>query len=322
MASHFENHSYTGFEPLQAFDVVYGGHFEHRLLSPGRAAMTHLRLSLIDIRIETGRYDFPVIAKGTMPKGMVCIGFVAEGIHVTRYNTRQCRDDEIQVYGPGADLMYHATGGSRWINFMAPIDHLQSLGCERAGYPVALPEDGIASIPISPARRCALQELVDDGLALASALHPRTIDDVLAREISRAISSAYVDALLDAEARGKTGKESSNEGCRRVVAACEREMLAIQSSAFDLREVSRRTGHSLRSMERAFRAGVGMTPGRWFRNIRLNGALRDLLAAAPGCTITDTAARWGFKHLSRFAQSYQYAFGEPPSVTLRRARGG
>ena len=94
--SHFEQHSYSGFEVSQVFDVVYGGHFEHRLLSAKRSTMLHRRLILGDFRIETGFYDFPVIAQGAMPDGSICIGFVAEGAEVTRYNTETIGPDEIQ----------------------------------------------------------------------------------------------------------------------------------------------------------------------------------------------------------------------------------
>lgn len=55
--SSFLRHTYSGFEPSQAFDIVYGGSFEHRLLSSKRANMTHQRLTLDEIRLETGCYD-------------------------------------------------------------------------------------------------------------------------------------------------------------------------------------------------------------------------------------------------------------------------
>jgi len=87
----------------------------------------------------------------------------------------------------------------------------------------------------------------------------------------------------------------------------------------NLSELAQQSGYSLRSLELIFRRSVGMTPGRWFTNIRLNGALRDLIAPTPGCSVTDVATRWGFRHLSRFAEQYRNAFGELPSQTLARA---
>ena len=45
----------------------------------------------------------------------------------------------------------------------------------------------------------------------------------------------------------------------------------------------------------------------------------ELLAARPGTTVTDTATRWGFFHLGRFAEEYAALFYELPSQTLRAA---
>ena len=74
-----------------------------------------------------------------------------------------------------------------------------------------------------------------------------------------------------------------------------------------------------KNFELIFRNGVGMTPGRWFMNIRLNGALRELISPTADTSVTEVATRWGFRHLSRFAEQYRRAFGELPSQTLARA---
>ena len=97
-------HTYSGFEPMQAFDIVYGGHFEHRLLGAGNATMEHQRLVLGSVRIEAGSYDFPVIAQGSMPRDGVCIGFVLDGAETTRYNTTGIADDDVQFYPDGVEL--------------------------------------------------------------------------------------------------------------------------------------------------------------------------------------------------------------------------
>ena len=87
----------------------------------------------------------------------------------------------------------------------------------------------------------------------------------------------------------------------------------------DLCEIARRSGYSLRSLELMFHRAVGMAPSRWFTNVRLNGALRELIAPTQGCRVGEVARRWGFQHLPRFAEQYRQAFGELPSVTLRCA---
>lgn len=87
-----------------------------------------------------------------------------------------------------------------------------------------------------------------------------------------------------------------------------------------LTELADFTGYSLRAMELIFKKTVGMTPTRWFINIRLNGALRDLMQGTESTSVSEVANRWGFQHLARFSEQYRKAFGELPSKTLARAR--
>lgn len=315
----FEHHTYSGFEPSQAFDVVYGGHFEHRLLSSRRATMEHRRLVLGDVRLDGGCYDFPVIAQGAMPLDSVCIGMVADGLDVTRYNTEYIDEEEIQVYAPGVELQYHAQGPSRWITFTAPQGALQQAALDRTGQPLTLPRRGIAAFRLGVGRRNYLRQLADDAFDLAGALQPAGIGEELGREMAAALVRAYVDALCVAEMTHSTVMAATARRHYHLILACERLVLEAGVLDLDLSDVARRSGYSLRSLELIFRRGVGMTPGRWFTNARLNGALRDLVAPTKGCTVTEVATRWGFKHLSRFAAQYERAFGELPSRTLNRS---
>ena len=76
-------------------------------------------------------------------------------------------------------------------------------------------------------------------------------------------------------------------------------------------------GVSQRTLEYAFREGLGITPLQYMRRCRLNGALRDLRAATPGSqTVTGVAMKWGFRDLGRFAGTYRRLFGVYPSETL------
>ncbi|MCC6848434.1 MAG: helix-turn-helix domain-containing protein [Deltaproteobacteria bacterium] len=80
---------------------------------------------------------------------------------------------------------------------------------------------------------------------------------------------------------------------------------------------------SERTLEYGFREDLGVTPVRFLKLVRLNGARRDLLRAAgcssePPTTVTEIALRWGFFEFGRFAGEYRRFFGERPSETLRR----
>ncbi|NSC24658.1 AraC family transcriptional regulator [Streptomyces albus subsp. chlorinus] len=76
---------------------------------------------------------------------------------------------------------------------------------------------------------------------------------------------------------------------------------------------------SPRALQEAFRRYVGCTPLAYLRQVRLERAHRDLLAAdADGpVTVAEIAFRWGFSNLGRFAHWYRQRYGHAPSVTLR-----
>ena len=76
-----------------------------------------------------------------------------------------------------------------------------------------------------------------------------------------------------------------------------------------------------RSLQRAFRRVLGRSPLRYLKDCRLDAARRDLVSADPAAlSVTEVAYRYGFAHLSRFAETYRAEFGERPSETLRRAQ--
>ncbi|MGP3991731.1 AraC family transcriptional regulator [Streptomyces sp. 3N207] len=76
---------------------------------------------------------------------------------------------------------------------------------------------------------------------------------------------------------------------------------------------------SPRALQEAFQRYVGRTPLAYLREVRLDRAHRDLVAAdADGpVTVAEIAFRWGFSNLGRFANWYRRRYGHAPSVTLR-----
>ncbi|WP_400996436.1 helix-turn-helix transcriptional regulator [Agromyces sp. GXQ0307] len=73
---------------------------------------------------------------------------------------------------------------------------------------------------------------------------------------------------------------------------------------------------SARGLHAAFASELGQSPSEHLRGIRLAGVRDELRFAPPEQGIAAVARRWGFVHLSRFAESYARAFGELPSETL------
>lgn len=89
-----------------------------------------------------------------------------------------------------------------------------------------------------------------------------------------------------------------------------------------IEELAEAGGLNKRSLQRAFQVRFEMSPMEFVRRRRLEEAHAMLASAASGMTVTAVALRVGFGHMGRFARDYHAQFGEKPSETLGRARGG
>lgn len=82
-------------------------------------------------------------------------------------------------------------------------------------------------------------------------------------------------------------------------------------------ELCRVLNVSERALQYGFLEYANLTPTAYLRHIRLNWARAALRKTDPHeTTVTDTALRYGFLHLGRFARDYKAFFGVFPSETL------
>jgi AraC-like DNA-binding protein len=84
--------------------------------------------------------------------------------------------------------------------------------------------------------------------------------------------------------------------------------------------IARAAGLGVRALQAGFHDELGQSPTQVLRETRLLHA-RRALRAHDGRTIAQVALACGFPHLGRFAGAYRARFGEPPSHTLRGAKG-
>ncbi|XOT96215.1 helix-turn-helix domain-containing protein, partial [Alcaligenes pakistanensis] len=88
-------------------------------------------------------------------------------------------------------------------------------------------------------------------------------------------------------------------------------------------ELSTIAGVSSRTLQQAFKDHYGVSPMQYLRQVRLDRLRHELIHSnEPHLTLADLAMRWGFAHQGRFSAEYRGRFGETPSETLQRVRGG
>jgi len=105
------------------------------------------------------------------------------------------------------------------------------------------------------------------------------------------------------------------------VRAVEEFILENADQPLSLGDLAIVGGTSARSLQYAFRRHRGCTPLDFLRRVRFDRVQSELAHPKQATTVTDTATRWGFLHLGRFAKEYRARFGESPSATVRRSLG-
>ncbi len=104
-----------------------------------------------------------------------------------------------------------------------------------------------------------------------------------------------------------------------IVEKLHRQTIVDAANVPSIFEVCQRLQVSRRTVQNSFQTVAETTPLNYLRCVRLNGVRRELLSTtAQQASIGDIASRWGFFHLSHFAEDYQALFGELPSQTARR----
>ena len=89
--------------------------------------------------------------------------------------------------------------------------------------------------------------------------------------------------------------------------------------ASDAAGLAAATGVSRRTLENAFRDGLGVSPAAYLKARRLCELGRELYrSTGPSTRVSDLADARGFYHLGQMAADYRAMFGELPSETLRR----
>lgn len=128
--------------------------------------------------------------------------------------------------------------------------------------------------------------------------------------------------LIEAINQEFQSQETQRKSARRQHAAqqVDRLILSRPEDPYSIRELSRLTQVSERTLEYAFSELYGIKPKAYVNRIRLN-QVRKLIRQG-GCKgITDAANAWGFWHMGQFARDYRKLFGELPSDTLNGCSG-
>lgn len=128
-----------------------------------------------------------------------------------------------------------------------------------------------------------------------------------------------ISGLLSVQPNTAQDVPTPERPCPPAVRAAIDLIEAQPERPWRIAELAEHAGVSPRTLQEAFQRELGISPLERLRRTRMARARHDLLVADPArSSVTDVAARWGFFHLGRFAQSYKAMYQELPSETLAR----
>jgi AraC-like DNA-binding protein len=310
---------------------------EHDLDGAEAAVGQDFFTTSMDLVDRTASYDFRFdgVVLGALAVG---VAHVSSGLEIGMADLEDCyyvnysasgsmqarhRRRTVEV-SPGSGAVYHPVGpvtmttSDEYGSFAVRIDRraVNEALEEQLGHPV--PPDPVLDPRIdlrgTPGRRWdrLVRLLCDEARAPSSVLsHP-----MIAAPLHDAVVTGFVHATEHRwrDALGRPSRSWSRTPVRRAVEAIRSDPAQPLTPA----TLARLAGASTRTLHDGFRRHLDTTPMAYLRLVRLERAHAELRAADPrGTTVAAVAHRWGFNHVSRFAQAYSRTYGRPPGATLR-----
>jgi transcriptional regulator GlxA family with amidase domain len=139
--------------------------------------------------------------------------------------------------------------------------------------------------------------------------------NLIQRRHGRRLVTEVADRILQHELRGSADTQRTKASQRLRIR--DKRLLAVVSAMethleepLSLGELARISGLSLRHLQRRFVDQLGLSPGTFYRELRLQQARRLLMRGAK--SVLDAALATGFSSGSHFTRRYRTQFGHTP----------
>jgi AraC-like DNA-binding protein len=152
-------------------------------------------------------------------------------------------------------------------------------------------------------------ELCHQGISLKNSLFTRELEETL-----------IVSYMLSIDENINGLYPNKNHAAAPItIKKAEEFILAHLTEPLSLADLSTYSGLPIRTLSRNFKKFIGTTPMQFLRERRLEAAHSELLRGTVEThSVTNTALRYGFGHVGKFAATYLAVFHELPSETLKR----
>jgi AraC-like DNA-binding protein len=227
---------------------------------------------------------------------------------------------DIAMYQPEGKILCKMTAGSRLLVFRFDRSTVDAVLADVIGQELTSPIDFAPAPSASQISRTwtdvtttFARELFRSHSLLA---HPM---------VSLPFTDSLVRGLLIAIPHEHRGSLSEATRCGPSPMAIRAAVDIIEDQAdlpLTVATLARRCNISVRTLHYGFRRYMDTTPAAYLRDIRLQRAHQELVAADPTVeSVSSISYRWGFTNVGRFAAAHTMRYGESPKVTLRRRPG-
>ena len=302
-------------EPDEYADAIRATKAEVTVTGRGEFTAKIVRIDLHRLWMQRLSDNLPRVGHSAAMRGRAIISFRTQPGPSLLMGATEMQPVNIVRASEGSTNFQRSSGSARWGSMSLPVEEMGLLEETIAGCELAPPKQTLTVTPTSPAM-AKLQRLH----AAAGQLAENTPEIIEHPEAARGLEQALIEAMVGCLAPREPTENSFAQRqhaivmrrFRRVVEESPEEPLYIPDICKAIR-ISERT------LRTCCQEHLGMAPKRYLVLRRMHLARRTLRQSAPDATsVTDTATRYGFWQLGRFAAEYQSLFGEAPSATLRR----
>jgi AraC-like DNA-binding protein len=259
----------------------------------------------------------PRVAYVSLQQPSLFITFLMQSKPAMLLNGAPLRPGEIALHASGERLHQRTTGAARWgLLAIAPRFAL-IYGTAVAGANFCLPPAG--HVICRPSTDVAQFFRLIARVAHVAETHPSRIGHPeVARSLEQELIYALMTCLFEGEIRDESAATRRNAD---TLAQFEHQVALHLDRRLPISELCALIGTSERKLFIICAEFLGMSPSQYLLRRRLNHVRRVIHSVNRTTARVGAIARsQGFTELGRFAMAYRQAFGEAPSMTLRRIR--
>jgi len=313
MKHFFLKTSFDDFDQLS--HAVHAWDLDFRQLDMGECKAELLQFANGNILLGNARFNRRIDQRGSAPPENWTFAIFSAQSSSIIWHEQEIPNNSIIVYKPGSEIDCISRPGFEVYTLSFPEDFLNEIGAKLGLAEIRKLVNGsdnfeydLRGLAVIRGKLHQVVNAVNSGTSqIDTSSLMQSLDVELAEQILLILSRSYPN-------------KNTSTGLRKR--AIQRTKAYLTDFPFETHTVSQLcniAGVSERTLQYAFLEHYGVSPKTYLKNIRLNGARRELWKSNPHVSrVNEVAGSWSFWHMGQFAKDYRKLFGELPSDTLKR----